>query len=395
MTMNKLMTPLVLMILIAAVQADKIAVVIAPGSVYAVDEFDLSAVGQISAYDHGKTITAAAGNADNGDLVLGFADGYAAVAKYYSLNSVITSGVVGDGAAVLGVSIRPNGHLYFGSAGGWVYARDRANVTAAPPNYTLPADMQIDTDSNLNIYPTSTILDEVIIVQNNLGKVFLRQGSNMAAVPASYLGDATVFGVILSAQLGLSAGNMVLASAAGTIFLRDNTNLTLVPAGIVGDGAAIGTAGAAITALARTKNDILLIGNNSGELFLRNADDLTEEPFPDNSYAAFPASIKSLAVTTNYSVVIGLSDGSVYVRSISGGIAGSDLAIPVNFNAPIVAVAAYPDPEFSNLSCAERIALGLVFTGDLNNECFVNFIDFAILVQDWLKCNDPQNVECQ
>lgn len=31
---------------------------------------------------------------------------------------------------------------------------------------------------------------------------------------------------------------------------------------------------------------------------------------------------------------------------------------------------------------------------DLNNDCYVNFLDFAVLANDWLKCNDPADNVC-
>lgn len=38
--------------------------------------------------------------------------------------------------------------------------------------------------------------------------------------------------------------------------------------------------------------------------------------------------------------------------------------------------------------------IGVYFPADLNQDCYVNLEDFALIAGDWLKCNDPQRLEC-
>jgi hypothetical protein len=38
--------------------------------------------------------------------------------------------------------------------------------------------------------------------------------------------------------------------------------------------------------------------------------------------------------------------------------------------------------------------VGKFFPTDFNQDCYVNLEDFAVIAQDWLKCNDPQRPEC-
>jgi hypothetical protein len=38
---------------------------------------------------------------------------------------------------------------------------------------------------------------------------------------------------------------------------------------------------------------------------------------------------------------------------------------------------------------------GVFAPGDINKDCSVNFVDFAILAADWLKCSNPDLPECQ
>lgn len=45
-------------------------------------------------------------------------------------------------------------------------------------------------------------------------------------------------------------------------------------------------------------------------------------------------------------------------------------------------------------SCADVIAAGLIQKTDLNKDCYVNIQDLAILLENWTKCNDPENVNC-
>ncbi|MCE5340171.1 MAG: hypothetical protein LLF92_03475 [Planctomycetaceae bacterium] len=41
-------------------------------------------------------------------------------------------------------------------------------------------------------------------------------------------------------------------------------------------------------------------------------------------------------------------------------------------------------------------ALGTVYIeGDINKDCKLQIKDFALLGQDWIKCNDPNNIDCQ
>ncbi len=45
-------------------------------------------------------------------------------------------------------------------------------------------------------------------------------------------------------------------------------------------------------------------------------------------------------------------------------------------------------------STADNCGL-LYMTGDVNKDCYVNFADFAVMVENWLKCNDMSNSNCQ
>ena len=111
MKVKKVFVALVAMtaVLCSVAIADELTIVAGDGKVWTVDEFDLMGTGVVSFYDHGKAIYDAAGNRSNGDIVIAFGDGTAAVTKYNTLGTIITSGTIGSGAAVTDVAIRPNG----------------------------------------------------------------------------------------------------------------------------------------------------------------------------------------------------------------------------------------------------------------------------------------------
>ena len=48
---------------------------------------------------------------------------------------------------------------------------------------------------------------------------------------------------------------------------------------------------------------------------------------------------------------------------------------------------AIPNPE----TC---VGQGVYYPGDINQDCYVNLDDLAILAQNWLLCNDPEDLEC-
>jgi hypothetical protein len=46
------------------------------------------------------------------------------------------------------------------------------------------------------------------------------------------------------------------------------------------------------------------------------------------------------------------------------------------------------------VSCEEVQQFGYGLDEDLNADCYVDFSDVAVFAQDWLKCNDPEDVNC-
>lgn len=333
---------------------DDVVIVTATGT-FTLNEYDLNGSGQTSFCDYGgKTVWSATGIGANGDVVWTFTDGTARVAKYNSLGTDVSAGTVGTGNGILGVSIANNGNIIFGSVDGWVYARSNTDVTSAPAGYTGTSDLLLGSGGGSYMFPYASPLDETLILGNDLGVAYLRQNADLSAVPTGYLWDGLTVGTSITAAAVLSTGDVVMASRAGNpdyyTFVRDNEDLSVAPAGYVsGNGTKMGT-GSRVKAIAAT-GEYVVIGNDSGEVFVRHASDLVEGTIGGftSTYTADMAAysgIAALTVTSNNNVIIGLHDGRFYVRSLFD-IDGADI-VPMTTrytgSQGILGVYAIPEP---------------------------------------------------
>ena len=384
-----------------AVQADYVVIVTASGNVHTVDEFDTAGTGEIATHNYGKAISSAAGNADNGDIVLGFADGTAAVAKYDTPGTILTSGTVESGGNLLGTAIRPNGELVFSSATGWAYARDRTDVTAAPPGYTLPADVQIlDANSPYMFLPPVLPVDEVVCIAYDEMQTWIRQGDDLSSVPSGYVNDHMYWDSFVTSWALTPTGDVVVSvgNTDAHVFVRDNANMAVPPAGYVGDNKVFGN-GTRSKAMAVSRGGYLVYGNDSGEVFVRHVSNLNDGTISGfaSTYTADMAAfsgISQLAITSNNNVIIGLHDGKIYVRSLLD-IDGADVTpMTARYTASGGLVSFIPIRGGTVPSCEDIILQGRVLTGDLSTDCYVNLEDFAVFEQNWLKCNDPKDEDC-
>ncbi|MEN6308936.1 MAG: hypothetical protein ABFD91_14400, partial [Anaerohalosphaeraceae bacterium] len=50
--------------------------------------------------------------------------------------------------------------------------------------------------------------------------------------------------------------------------------------------------------------------------------------------------------------------------------------------------------KIEQATCERVKTDGLLMTGDINADCKVNLDDFALIALDWLKCNDPEDPDC-
>lgn len=55
----------------------------------------------------------------------------------------------------------------------------------------------------------------------------------------------------------------------------------------------------------------------------------------------------------------------------------------------------FVDPSVPDPTCEEVLAQGYGSPADLNSDCYVNLLDIALLAQNWLRCIDPTDVDCE
>jgi hypothetical protein len=195
-----------------------------------------------------------------------------------------------------------------------------------------------------------------VIVGDDIGNLYLRQGNNMSAVPSGYLGDGMQLGTSITATATLSTGDVVFVSRAGNpdyyVFVRDKTNLAVAPTGYV-DHAVLGngtrTTFCAIADKVINGVDYVVMGNDSGELFVRKASDLTATSLPGftSTYSAYMAQwtgVRALTITSNNNVVVVGWDGRMIVRSLFD-INGANITETLRYTGSGICQGVYAIPE--------------------------------------------------
>jgi len=90
-----------------------------------------------------------------------------------------------------------------------------------------------------------------------------------------------------------------------------------------------------------------------------------------------------------YDAVLSLAEGDTLDITIAGGTDGisSDCT---NMDLEIAKASAPSTP-----TCDDLVTMGSgYFSMDFNRDCYVNLEDFAEFALDWLKCNDPVDLDC-
>jgi len=54
----------------------------------------------------------------------------------------------------------------------------------------------------------------------------------------------------------------------------------------------------------------------------------------------------------------------------------------------------YSEAAFDMDTCEDVIAYGFGLASDLNGDCYVNFADLKLFLEDWLNCNNPEDPNC-
>ena len=124
---------------------------------------------------------------------------------------------------------------------------------------------------------------------------------------------------------------------------------------------------------------------NGGETFLAGTTQLIEW---DNYQTEDPN------VVLEFSIDEGLSWSNITTTANNGEyewevptVTSNQCLIKIEYvNDPVVMDTS--DDVFTTYECQED------FLGDLNNDCFIDLLDFALFANDWLRCGNPFNPEC-
>ena len=108
--------------------------------------------------------------------------------------------------------------------------------------------------------------------------------------------------------------------------------------------------------------------------------------------------LENRADAVDYSLVFGdvsYSGSDSSVDRVTSGVgvgvellsSGGEYFIPTDYDDLAVAT--------TTITCADLIADGLIINADLNKDCYVDLLDFAVIAQNWFRCANPQDIDCE
>lgn len=161
----------------------------------------------------------------------------------------------------------------------------------------------------------------------------VRKYDNMS-VPITWVSTGSTISALTARQVG----DIVIGDDSGAVFVRQRSNLTARPLSYTGGTDGIDFGGR-ITSLAGLSTGDLAIAESGGSLFVRRGTDLTQTAAGasvDN--ANFGIRINAVAVLPGDRIAVGLSSGWVHVRplsNISTSLASVNAGTAVNALAPL------------------------------------------------------------
>jgi hypothetical protein len=297
------------------------------------------------------------------------------------------------------VAAKPNGDFLCGVGGGetigggevFIYALDKTNLTHGAPDVTGEySNISLrGAYGGLDMTEIESISNDTIVVALN-NQVYLADGYDMY--------EPSNGGLVLTSEFG---------GVRGIGFESRVNAMAVTPTGLVVSGLSSGYIdvramsdfGTVLTSttLASQINELEILPNGNIVAGLANGDVkvLSSTNLAVLSSVNFGGPIAGLAATLKGNVAIGTGN-LLYVRSgsnlalnpdLSTGSAGIDMGNPIG---ALTAVSLTPR------NCADAIALGYGFKTDLNGDCRVDFVDFALFMQQiWGRCMDPANAACE
>ncbi|MFH1615120.1 MAG: right-handed parallel beta-helix repeat-containing protein [Planctomycetota bacterium] len=99
-------------------------------------------------------------------------------------------------------------------------------------------------------------------------------------------------------------------------------------------------------------------------------------------------------LTGEYEKVMGIAKAPAGTASIRISVGRN-----TSFNAVVDSLFVFKgigtDSDGAPVDCGMVRNMGLLFAGDLNEDCYINLEDLALFANNWLKCNDPEDENCQ
>jgi len=294
-----------------------------------------------------------------------------------------TKFTVAGTSAISAIAVRPDGDVAIGTEDDQVFMRDRADLTVVAPGYELPSDGHV---FNGDITALAVLSGGDVVIGDGSGYVYVRSGTNLLNTAGGATVDNVNLGVAVTALAVTPDDKVVIGLGSGVVDVRpwDNVASSLTAANFA----------VAVNALATLSNGDVVIGLANGQVYVRSSLDVANGLVSDADFTGGDP-ITAVAVTSHDNVVIGTATNLVFVRRADDlaltpeGFAGPD---GLNFNAPIGAVAAV---AVVPVDCADAIAKGYGLVTDLNDDCYVNWSDFTLFAQNWLRCTDPQDQNCE
>lgn len=321
------------------VLADTLAIGTAGGNLFLRDEYDLT-IGQTSTQPLGA-ISAIAADVITGNIVVATTDGVSG--QLHSFNAANISNRLYNGpslgAGTESLSIDANGNLLV--AGMDIDGRARVDqrqipdVASTPVGYPYPS---IPLGANGSALVAAADGTNFFAVAKDVGIAYYRTYDWGRPIAQPY--DYVDWGGPVNAVASTSQGYAVFGTASGfalenSVWIRgiaEGTGLWYPPTGYE---ATTGNFGSAVTALAVTPDDNVIIGLANGHVSIRPANALTTTIASIN----LGTSISAMAMTSNGNIAIGTGN-QVEVYS-------SDLSVQIdtlNTGNTVTALAVVPEP---------------------------------------------------
>jgi hypothetical protein len=311
----------------------------------------------------------------------------------------LTSGA-GSGKALGAVARRADGHIVAGSDPfspfSKAFYRDWTDVTQVAPAVT-------NGDFALNTVPVVAIdiLPNDHFAVATEPTLFLRDKDDMHGAPTTTGPSSTGFAWgdwVQDIAVDPATGHIVIAHTYGGVETHHWDNLgTVVSSSII----LAGNGTQPVTEVEILSDGTVVVGTQLGQIWTFVApDNLTVQGGPFGFMAGGGTQpITALEVTSNDNIIIAgdlaNGQGQVFVRD-----GHNPLSTPTGYIAGDGAVFEWVVKDILAIggaaptTCSEVLAMGYSLQRDLNDDCVVDFLDYADFLKSWGDCSNPTDGNC-